>query len=165
VGDPRPLHLVQHAILRQALDRRDLLADGLPHGDRARARRGTVDVHRAGAALRDAAPVFGARQPDRLPQYPEQRRVRIDVHVVSLSIDAECSHLQPAKGRGTRMSWARRIERSSRAPCNQISLNCFNVAMTILRLKTPQPAVSCGEFEFPIRSPQPLVGNSNSKPH
>ena len=41
-----------------------------------------VDVHRAGAALGDAAAVFGAHEAEHVPQHPKQRRVGIDVDVV-----------------------------------------------------------------------------------
>ncbi len=51
---------------------------------RAGAGRHAVDVHGAGAALRDAAAVFGAGQADVLADHPKQRRVGIDVDVVSL---------------------------------------------------------------------------------
>ncbi len=43
-----------------------------------------VDVHRAGAALRDAAAVFGAGQADVLADHPQQRRVVLDLHVGAL---------------------------------------------------------------------------------
>src|SRR5579863_4379555 len=55
VVDPGLLHLVQSAVAGEPLDRRDLLgADGADR-QRARACRNAVDMHRAGAALRDAA--------------------------------------------------------------------------------------------------------------
>ncbi len=47
-----------------------------PHGD-------AVDMHRAGAAGRDAAAVLGAGQADLFPQHPEQGRVGIGLHLVS----------------------------------------------------------------------------------
>ena len=40
-----------------------------------------VDVHRAGAALRDAAAVFGAGEADLLADDPQERRVGLDLHV------------------------------------------------------------------------------------
>jgi hypothetical protein len=46
-------------------------------------------VNRAGAALGDAAAIFGAGQPDVFPDRPKQRRVRLDVDIDCLSVDAE----------------------------------------------------------------------------
>src|SRR5215471_21701126 len=51
-------------------------------------------MHGAGAALGDAAAVFGAGQSDRVAQHPQQRRVGIDIHLVRLSIHVEISHVQ-----------------------------------------------------------------------
>ena len=64
---------------------------------RARTHRDAVDVDGAGAALGDAATVFGTGQPDRLPQHPEQRSVGVDVDLMSRSIDAESSHMQSSR--------------------------------------------------------------------
>jgi hypothetical protein len=50
-------------------------------------------MHGAGAALRDAAAVFGAGQADLFPQHPEQGRVGVDIDLMSFSIDAESSHI------------------------------------------------------------------------
>ena len=41
-----------------------------------------VDVDGAGAALRDAAAVLGAGQPELVAQHPEQRRVGVGVDLV-----------------------------------------------------------------------------------
>src|SRR6266849_4636941 len=62
VVDPSLLHLVQRAVGGEPLDRRDL--PGADRADRHRAgpRRDPVDVDRAGAALGDAAAVFGPGQ-------------------------------------------------------------------------------------------------------
>ena len=64
---PGLLHRVR-AVARQAFDGDDLVGGlaRLPHRDRAGALHLAVDVHRAGAALRDAAAVFGAGQADLL---------------------------------------------------------------------------------------------------
>ncbi len=48
----------------------------------AGAHRDAVDMHGAGAALCNAAAVFGAGQSDILPDRPQQRRVVLDVDVV-----------------------------------------------------------------------------------
>ena len=54
--------------------------------DRAGALHLAVDVHGAGAALRDAAAVFGAGQADLLADDPQQRRVGLDLHVAILPL-------------------------------------------------------------------------------
>src|SRR5205085_5715977 len=62
-GDPGLLHLVELAVRGcQPLDGGDLLAGGLADRDAAGAHRHTVDVDRAGAALCNAASVFGSHQ-------------------------------------------------------------------------------------------------------
>ena len=63
--------------------------------DRARALHLAVDVHRAGAALRDAAAVFGAGEPDLLADDPQQRRIGLDLHVTDLAVDVELCHERP----------------------------------------------------------------------
>src|ERR1043166_7736341 len=64
VRDPGLLHLGELAILREALDRRDLLAGGIADRERAGARRNAVHMDRAGAALRAAPTVFRPGQSD-----------------------------------------------------------------------------------------------------
>src|SRR6478752_5348047 len=97
VLEPRLLHLVQRAVLREPFDGGDLLTVDRAERHRARTHRDAVDVDGAGAALGDAATVFGTRQPDRLPQHPEQRSVGVDVDLMSRSIDAESSHMQSSR--------------------------------------------------------------------
>src|SRR5829696_1754817 len=80
VGDPGLLHLVQGAIAGEAFDRGDLLARRFADRDAAGAHRDPVDMHGAGAALCNAASVFGAGQPDVLPDCPKKRRIVFDVH-------------------------------------------------------------------------------------
>src|SRR3954468_10857568 len=48
----------------------------------------------AGAALSDAAAVFGARQPDRLAQHPQKWGVGVDVDLMSRAVHAKSSHMQ-----------------------------------------------------------------------
>ena len=62
---------------------------------RAGARRDAVDMHRAGAALRDAAAVLGAGHAERVAQHPQQRGVGLDLDVVALAIDDESWHCGP----------------------------------------------------------------------
>ena len=77
---PGLLHRVQLAVLLERLDGRD--RHPLGGGDRRGA--GTdgpsVEVHGAGPAGRDAAPELGARQAERVPEQPQQRRVGFHAH-------------------------------------------------------------------------------------
>src|SRR5436309_13693073 len=70
IGNPCLLHLVQSTIPRQAFNGGDLFADGLADHDPAGPHRNTVDMDGAGAALCNAATVFGAGQADILPDRP-----------------------------------------------------------------------------------------------
>ena len=70
VLDPGLLHLVQRAAGGEALDGRDLLALGRGDGHHAGADRRAVEVHRARAALRDAAAVLGAGEARPAPGSP-----------------------------------------------------------------------------------------------
>src|ERR1700686_1158524 len=90
--EPGLLHRVQLAVLSERLDGGDLLAADGADGDLARARGDAVDVHGAGAALGDAATVFGAGQSDRVADDPEQWRVGFNVDVVRLSVDGKGNH-------------------------------------------------------------------------
>src|SRR5262249_9336469 len=92
VIDPRLLHLVQHAVLRETFDGRDLPALGEAEWDRAGAHWNSVDVDRAGAALGDATAVFRAGETDGLTQYPQERGVGIDVDCMTLAVNGECRH-------------------------------------------------------------------------
>jgi hypothetical protein len=62
--DPGLLNRGQNAIRGETLDRGDILADGIAGGDAARTHRRAVNVHCAGAALRDSATVFCAGHAD-----------------------------------------------------------------------------------------------------
>src|SRR5882724_8753207 len=104
VLDPGLLHLVQHTIGREALDRGDLLAAGFADRDAAGARRDAVDMHGAGAAFGDAATIFGSGQAGIFPDSPEQRRVGFDVQIESFAIDSEVCHRDPLFGPST--DWA-----------------------------------------------------------
>src|SRR5215470_8486154 len=54
-----------------------------------------VDVHRASAALRDAAAILGSRQADLLTDDPEQRCVGLHLHVADPAVDVELWHERP----------------------------------------------------------------------
>ena len=60
-------------------------------------------MHRASAALTDAATVLRADEPERVAQHPEQRRLRIDVVAdgVRAAVDGETQHARsPVTRRG-----------------------------------------------------------------
>src|SRR5690349_1038272 len=71
VIDPRLLHLAQRAVDGEALDRGDLLADGFAELNATGSHCDAIDVNRAGAALGDAAAIFGTGQPDVFAYRPQ----------------------------------------------------------------------------------------------
>src|SRR5215471_7332003 len=94
-GSPRLLHGMHRSVLRQTFDGGDLLALDRAHRHRARTHRNAVDVHRARAALRDAAAVFRAGETDVLADHPQEWRVTFHLHVVRRPIDVELGHELP----------------------------------------------------------------------
>jgi hypothetical protein len=82
--EPGLLHRVQLAVLRQGLDRGDILGADGTDGHLARARGDAVDMHGAGTAQGDPATVFGACESYRVAQYPEQGRIGLDIDIVGL---------------------------------------------------------------------------------
>ena len=70
IGDPGQLHLVQRAIGGQSFDGGDLLADGFADHHAARSHGDAVDMDGTGAALCNAATIFGAGQADVFPDRP-----------------------------------------------------------------------------------------------
>ena len=76
----------------QSLDRRDFLAGGGLHRRHAGAYRRAVEMDRAGTALRDTTAELGALQAGLFADYPQQRRLRIDVEPAIATIDAEIDH-------------------------------------------------------------------------
>src|SRR4029077_11622885 len=57
-----------------------------------------IDVNGAGAAMRDAADVFGAGQADILPAPPGPPRVWDSIDVMILAIDIEANHSRTSPG-------------------------------------------------------------------
>src|SRR5437899_339532 len=93
VGNPGLLYLVQLAIrASQALDGGDFLAGGLADGHPAGAHCHAVDMDGAGAALCNAASIFGSGQSDILADCPKKRRIVFDVDADCLAIDVEVCH-------------------------------------------------------------------------
>src|SRR5439155_3334454 len=92
---PGLLHRMR-ARRRKSFDGDDFVA-GLDRadGDRARAHHVAVDVHRARAALRDAAAVFRPGEADVFANYPQQRRIGPHLHVTDFAVDIELCHVPP----------------------------------------------------------------------
>src|SRR6266508_1058854 len=54
-----------------------------------------VDMHGAGAALRDAAAIFRASEADLLADHPQEWGVRFRLHVTNTAINVELCHERP----------------------------------------------------------------------
>src|SRR5262245_45017683 len=108
---PRLLHRMR-AGGRQAFDRDDLVG-GLHGGDGngARAHEAAVEVHGAGATLRDAAAVLGAREADLLANHPQQWRVGLHLHITNAPIDVELCHGLRPPGRISELAYTTRGRR------------------------------------------------------
>src|SRR6266849_4895442 len=89
---PGLLHRVR-ARARQPFDRDGGLDAPDRHG--AGALHLAVDMHRAGAALRDPAAVLRAGQADLLADDPQERRLGLHLHVADLAVDIEFCHDRP----------------------------------------------------------------------
>src|SRR5262245_16583656 len=96
VFEPGLLNLVPDSVGREALDGGDLLALGGADGHDARPDRDAVEVHRAGAALRNPAPVLRARETDLFPDHPQQRCAGIDVDFHGFTVDCQACHRHPS---------------------------------------------------------------------
>src|SRR5262249_43280768 len=94
VTDPRLLHLGEVAVVGEPFNGDDLLTLGGTGRERARPRWNTIDMDRAGAALRDAATVFRASEADILADRPQQRRVGAYIHFIVLAVDIKTRHSQ-----------------------------------------------------------------------
>jgi hypothetical protein len=56
-------------------------------------------MHRARAALRDAAAELGAGQAEQVAQYPKQRHIGGRVDAAGLTVDVECDHVETFRWR------------------------------------------------------------------
>jgi hypothetical protein len=85
------------AIRRDPFDRGDSFADGHGRRDAAGSDRLTIDMHRARAALPDAATELSASQADMIADHPQQWRllVRIDGMSRSIHVQIERHPLPP----------------------------------------------------------------------
>jgi hypothetical protein len=64
-------------------------------------------MHGTGAALRDAAAVFGTGKADLFPDHPQQGRAGIDIDRLGLAIDCKACHLYSS------LSWLCGLDASS----------------------------------------------------
>src|SRR5579871_1293187 len=88
-AEPRLLDLASRLGCADALDRRHLAVADRTYGQEAGAHRLSVDMDRAGAALRDPAAELGSGEADHVPQSPEQRSIGRDLDRFGLSIDLD----------------------------------------------------------------------------
>jgi hypothetical protein len=77
------------AVWRQALNRDDGTIEHSADGQHARARCPSIDMDRAGAALRDATAVFRAGEADVIAQNPQQRGCRFGIDLVRFAIHTQ----------------------------------------------------------------------------
>ena len=99
LGDPCDLQRVAGGG-RQPFDRRDLLAGRQRHRRGARPDGVAVEVHGAGAALRQAAAEFGAGQADGVADDPQQGHVRRDIDVVAFAVYGQGNHGRLLRNQG-----------------------------------------------------------------
>jgi len=77
------------AIRRDPFDRGDFFAGRHARRNAAGSDRLTIDVHRAGAALPDAAAELGSRQADVIADHPQQWRYRVGIDGMSRSVHVQ----------------------------------------------------------------------------
>src|SRR5271166_4641833 len=78
-----------------ALDRGDgAIPDGADWQE-TRTERFAIDMHRAGAALRDAAAELSAGHAEHIAQHPKQRHVAGRLEASAFAIDVQCDHNEP----------------------------------------------------------------------
>src|SRR5262249_8424115 len=91
LSEPGLLHRMP-AVRRQTFDGGDLGAVEAADGHGAGSHRLPVDMYRAGAALGDAAAVFGSGEPDLLTQHPQQRSLVLDIEPMRGPVDLDGDH-------------------------------------------------------------------------
>src|ERR1044072_326781 len=98
----RFLHRVQRAVLRQALDRGDGCAFGLPGEHGAGLHGLAVHVDHAGAALRGVTPDMGAGETQALAQVLNQQSAGVGVRGDGLAVHRhrDCGHIPPPRKAG-----------------------------------------------------------------
>src|SRR5256885_9870495 len=79
---------------RESFDGCNLLVGGAGNRSYAGAHCLSFNVHRAGAALRHAAAIFGSGKSQVVTQDPEKRGSRINIHIDAPLIDGKGNHLK-----------------------------------------------------------------------
>jgi hypothetical protein len=97
----------------KALNSDDLCAIKSAYWHRAGPHGGSVDMHRASAALRDTAAEFCAGQTDHVAQHPEKRRIGFDVYLPGRSVDIDGDHY------GLLPALKNRLIRAAKVDCEQ----------------------------------------------
>ena len=72
----------------------------------AGAHRLAVEMHRAGAAQRDAAAVLGAGQAEQIAQRPQQRHLRVGVDRIARPVDLQTQHGHPLWQQRWKSTWS-----------------------------------------------------------
>ncbi len=127
---PGRLHRMRLAVDGQALDSGDGFA--LRRGNRGDAgtHRLVVDHHRTGAALGDAAAIFGAGEADFIAQRPEQRHFRLGIQFVRLAINVQCDHgFYVTSSRPPNQVAAARLSRCETLGHYAVMTRCFRLAL------------------------------------
>ncbi len=81
-------------VLRQTFDGRYRLGLHRAYGDDTTACQPPIEEHRTGSAHPHSATEFGAGESQLIAQYPQQRSIRVHLHVVVGAIDVESDHVQ-----------------------------------------------------------------------
>jgi hypothetical protein len=92
VIQPGFLHACAFRRGADSLDGDDFLAGRLARRQQATAHWLAIQLHGAGAALRDAAAEFGAGQPNHITQNPQQRHVVWQIERMTLPVNVKRKH-------------------------------------------------------------------------
>jgi hypothetical protein len=87
--DPRLLDFRAGGRRADRLDGDDLRFANAVDGGDAGTDGDAIHMHRAGAAQRHAAAEFGAGHAQHVAQYPEERRISVDIDVMHLAVDVD----------------------------------------------------------------------------
>src|SRR6185312_7234847 len=109
--EPRALHFRACGCRTDGFDGRDLALPDRSDRQQARTYRRSVKMHRACAALRDAAAEFGAGEAEQVAQHPQERHIGGRVDVLRFSVDIQRNHACRPRGSGWAVSSATATEK------------------------------------------------------
>ena len=167
--EPGLLHLGAGGRRADAFDGGDRAVADRADRQHAGAHRLAVDMHGAGAALRDAAAEFRAGHAEHIAQHPEQRHVggRVEGFVFAVDCQRRCHDAPPEfDGRGQRTRW-RSPHRLYRSDPNYERRNSFAMLLC-LRCRTWISMVitqSCFRLPTPGLRHAQLRGNCTPAGH